>query len=227
MSVVWTKVRLRCMANTFFFFCSNVPQLPAGGYATRRILPKRWRHKFRADWTPNIFARMAVDRGEVTTSEGPGRLLGRLGVRREREGQSELKSCTSPGGTGGPQVPAMRLNDRPTDGQAHTSPLILGRKECFEDLFRLLRWQSHAGIADRDQHLTVVSFRLDGKLTLFSRALHGVDTVEHEVHENLLQLDSVCHDLGKILGKLDTDGDCVAVRIAAQQDNHFLNDVFY
>src|SRR3984893_1433358 len=106
--------------------------------------------------------------------------------RRGRGGQGELKSCASPGGTGGPQVSAMRLNDRATDGQPHTDPLILGRKECLENLFRLLRGQSHTGIADRDQHLTVVGFRLDCKLTFGSYFFHGIDAVEHEVHENLL-----------------------------------------
>src|ERR1700730_4339586 len=122
-----------------------------------------------------------------------------------RGGQGELKSCASPGGTGSPQMPAMRLNDRPTDRQPHTGPLILGRKECFEDLFRLLRWQSHTGISDRDEHLPVVGFRLDGKLTFASQSFHGIDAVEHEVHENLLELYAVCHDRGKILSKLDTD----------------------
>ena len=77
-------------------------------------------------------------------------------MRCERGGQGELKSCAPPGGTGGPQTAAMRLNDRPTDGQPHTSPVILGRKECLEDLIRLLRGQSHTGIADRDQQLTIV-----------------------------------------------------------------------
>src|SRR6202790_2595244 len=71
-----------------------------------------------------------------------------LCVRRGRGWQGELKSCTTPGDTCGPQVTAMRLDDRPTNGQAHTSPVIFGRKECFEDLFRLLRGQSHTGIGD-------------------------------------------------------------------------------
>ena len=67
--------------------------------------------------------------------------------------QGELKSCTLPGGTGSPQAAAMRLDDRATDGQPHASPVIFGRKERPEDLVRLLRGQSHTGIADRDQQL--------------------------------------------------------------------------
>jgi hypothetical protein len=40
----------------------------------------------------------------------------RLCVRPDRRRQGELKSGAPPGGTGGPQAAAMRLNDRPTDG---------------------------------------------------------------------------------------------------------------
>jgi hypothetical protein len=50
----------------------------------------------------------------VSYQNGP--MLGRLYMGRDRGGQGQLKSCTSPGGAGGPQVAAMRLNDRPTDG---------------------------------------------------------------------------------------------------------------
>src|SRR5216683_959367 len=102
--------------------------------------------------------------------------LGRLCVRRDRGGQGELKSCTTPAVTGGPQSASMRLNDRSTDGQPHAGPVNLGGKECLEDL-----------------------------LASASRSFHGIDPVEHKVHENLLQLDTVGHDLGKILSKLDTD----------------------
>src|SRR2546430_272778 len=146
--------------------------------------------------------------------------LRRLCVRRERGGQGELKGCATGGVSVGPQAATMRLNDRPTDGQPHTRPVILGRKECPEDLVRLLRGQSHTGIADRDQQLTIADFRLDGKLTSATRFLHGVDAVEHEVHENLLQLHTVCHHLGKVLGKLGADGDRVDRKSTRLNSSH-------
>src|SRR5580700_7172400 len=74
--------------------------------------------------------------------------LRKLRVRSELGGQSELKSGAPAGSAGSPQAAAMRLNDRTTDGQPHTSPIILGREECLEDLFRLLLAQSHTGIAN-------------------------------------------------------------------------------
>jgi hypothetical protein len=69
---------------------------------------------------------------------------------RNRGGQGELKSCTAFGGVGDPQAAAMRLNDRPTDGQPHTSSVILCGKKCLEDLVCLLRGQSNTVITDRD-----------------------------------------------------------------------------
>src|SRR5260370_38805424 len=119
----------------------------------------------------------------------------------------------------------MRLNDRPTDGQPHTSPVILGRKECPEDLVCLLRGQSHTRIADRDQQLTIADFRLDGELPSVSRSLHSIDAVEHEAHENLLQLDTVCHHLGKLLSKLGADGNREEAPLASYAEKHFTNEV--
>src|ERR1700675_2003074 len=76
----------------------------------------------------------------------------------------------------------MRFDDGAADGQPHTSPVILGGEKCLEDLFRLLRGQSHTGIADRDQQLSISGFRLDSKLSSASRSPHCIDAVEHEVH---------------------------------------------
>src|ERR1700736_6377279 len=87
--------------------------------------------------------------------------LGGLHMGRDRSGQGELKGCTAPGSGGGPQAPAVGLDDRTADGQPHTSPVIFGRKECIEDLFRLLWRKSPTGITDRDQQLSVAGFRPD------------------------------------------------------------------
>src|SRR5258708_10881686 len=63
-----------------------------------------------------------VDWRALTVRDSPYRIrrvattweqLGRLGVRRDRGGQGELKSGTPPKGTGGPQPPPIRPKDRP------------------------------------------------------------------------------------------------------------------
>jgi hypothetical protein len=69
---------------------------------TSGILPRLfWRAFVRQMDSPYIEQRLA------TTWEP----LVSLCVRRDRSGQGELKSCTLPGGTGGPQAAAMRLDD--------------------------------------------------------------------------------------------------------------------
>src|SRR5207247_993740 len=143
-------------------------------------------------------------------------------------GQGELKRCGSRGVCDGPQAAAMRFDDGSADGQSHSCALRFGREEGIEDLLRLFRLQSHARIADRDQELTiVVLLRLDRKFTSSAHVLHGFDAIEHEVHQYLLQLHTVRHDLGKIVGKLATDRNRIPARLTAEQDNHFSNELIY
>src|SRR5271156_2400907 len=189
---------------------------------TRAIREVAQRAPRYANWRPQ------TPSSSLDTS-GPPQIIncGASGVRRARGGQGEVESCAAFGGAGGPQAAPMRLNDRPTDGQAHTGPLVLGRNDRPEDLVCLLRGKSHTGIADRDQQLSVAGFRLEGELTSVNRSLPSVNAVEHQVHENLLQLHRVRHNLGKIRGQVQANGDRVAVRFAAQQDKHFSNEFIY
>ncbi|TMA31536.1 MAG: amino acid permease, partial [Deltaproteobacteria bacterium] len=72
----------------------------------------------------------------------------------------------------------MRFDDRAADGQAHAGAVRLGGEEGIEDLGRLLRGQSDAGIADRDQQLTIPgSFRSDDQFTFPARVLDRVDRI--------------------------------------------------
>ena len=84
----------------------------------------------------------------------------------------------------------MRLDDRPADGEPHADAVILRREERAEDLVRLLRRQSHAGVADRDQQVTVVGFRRDGELISAARSMvRGVRVAGMFIgHGNILNL---------------------------------------
>src|ERR1700722_6442320 len=113
-----------------------------------------------------------------------------------------MKSCASCTVGACPQLPAMRFHNGTADGQPHAAALRLGGKEGRKDLIPLLRWQSHACITDRELELTVLECRLHRKLS--AGVLHGFDTVKHEVHEYLLQLDTVYHDFRQIGGKVRT-----------------------
>src|SRR6266851_9415236 len=70
---------------------------------------------------------------------------------------------------------------------------------CCQGLIsRVMCQPTHASIADRDQQLIILGLlRLDRKFAFSVHILHGIDAIEHEVHEDLLQLDAISHDLGR------------------------------
>src|SRR5580704_16959044 len=129
--------------------------------------------------------------------------------------QIEMKGRTSSMVNGRPQPTAVRLYNGTADGQPHAAALRLGGKERRKDLIHLLRWQPHARVTDRELELTVLQFRLHRKLS--AGVLHGFDGVEHEVHEHLLQLDTISHDFGQVGRKFCAHGDRVPVCLAFQQ----------
>src|ERR1700730_10264304 len=95
--------------------------------------------------------------------------------------------------SGCPETATVRLHNGTADSQSHAAALRLGRIKRRKDLFHLLLWQSHARVTDGELELTVLQFRLHRKLS--AGVLHGLDAVKHEVHEHLLQLHTVYHDL--------------------------------
>ena len=88
----------------------------------------------------------------------------------------------------------MRLDNGTANSQPHATALRLGGKERWEDLIHLVSWKSHARVTDRLQQLRILQLSLHRELS--ARVLHGFDGVEHEVHENLLQLHTVRHNFG-------------------------------
>ena len=57
--------------------------------------------------------------------------------------------------------------------------------------------------------------------------LHRLDTIEHEVHQYLLQLHPVRRDFGKIGGKVRTNRNGILVGFAPQQQDHFADDFIH
>src|SRR5882724_119083 len=122
----------------------------------------------------------------------------------------------------------MRFNYGAADGQSHADPMRLRGKKGVEDLVRLLRGQPHAGIADTHHKLLVSrSVRLDGEVARPIHILHRIDAVHDEVHHDLLQLHAIAHDLRKTWRQLHPDRDGVPRRLAAQEDDHLLDDLVY
>src|ERR1700722_10025004 len=133
-----------------------------------------------------------------------------------------MKGCTSSVVNGRPQLPAMRLHNGTADGQPHAAPLRLGGKERRKDLIVFRRWQPHASVTDRELELTVLLFRLHRKLS--AGVLHRLNPNEHEVHEHLLQLYTVCHDFGQLGRKVRAHRNRVSRGLAFQQREHFVNN---
>jgi len=99
-----------------------------------------------------------------------------------------MKSRARSGIGCGPEAAAMRLDDGTTNGQAHPDAIRLRRIKCIEHLVRLGA-QADARITHRDQQVsTIRAVRLDGNFTCGTQPLYGLDAIEREVHQNLLQL---------------------------------------
>jgi len=137
-----------------------------------------------------------------------------------------MKSRASTGVRRGPQTATIRFHDGTADRQAHSGALRLRGEESIKNPIRFFGRQAHASVADRDQDWTTLShFGLDRKFT--SRVLHGLDGVEHEVHQHLLELHSVSCDFGKIRREFRAHRDRIPGRLAPQQHEHFDDDFVY
>jgi hypothetical protein len=64
-------------------------------------------------------------------------------------------------------------------------------------------------------------FRLYREFTTCS--LHRLYTIEHEIHQCLLQLHTVRHDRGEALCKLGANLYCMPIRLLGHHDDHLLN----
>src|SRR3984893_4291289 len=105
-------------------------------------------------------------------------------------GQRELKRRATSHIGARPQAAAMRLDDPPTDGQSHAGSLRFGGEERLENAFGFLSRKPDARVTHRNQELTIFgSLRRDAQFTAF--ILLGLDAIEHEVHQYLLQLHTI------------------------------------
>src|SRR5882724_8753038 len=111
----------------------------------------------------------------------------RVGCRR----QSEVKGGTPSGVGCCPQAAAVRLHNGTADRESHPAALGFGCKKSIEDMVRFIRRQSHTGVTDRDQQLTLVA-RSRSHDKLAACVPHRLDAIKHQVHEHLLQLHAVC-----------------------------------
>src|SRR5437870_6481395 len=122
----------------------------------------------------------------------------------------------------------MRFHDGAANAKSHTGAVGFGSKESIEDLVRLLRGKPYTGVTDRDQKLLVFrSLRPDGELPWPILVLHRFDAIDHQVHQHLLHLHAVGHDLGRICRKVGRDQYVESRSLAAEKNSHLLNNLVY
>src|ERR1700685_2814033 len=127
---------------------------------------------------------------------------------------------------GGPQAATVCFNDGTADRQAHTGPLWLRRIESTEQPVRLFAGKANAGISNGDQQEPLFSaLRPDSNLAGSVR--YGLKAIQQQVHQYLLQLDAICHDLRQLASKLRAQRDGVPVGLVTQQRKHFPGDLIY
>ena len=100
----------------------------------------------------------------------------------------------------------MSLDDRATDGQPDTHTAALGGVEGFEQPLDILSIDTGAGILHA-QTYTVISFSEGSNQELPGAALntnHRVRGIAKQVQGDLLELNAVPDDRGKVLGEFRT-----------------------
>ena len=125
-------------------------------------------------------------------------------------------------------VTTRLLDDAETSRQTQAGalPAWFRRKECVEYLVGFVQGQPGPCVMNRNVDLAVLTqLRLHRKHA--ARILHRLDTIEHEVHQYLLQLHPVRRDFGKIGGKVRTNRNGMLVGFAPQQRDHFAYDLIY
>src|SRR5262249_8205530 len=109
------------------------------------------------------------------------------------------------------------------DGQPETGAVGLLRVEGLEELRQALAGDAGAGVADREGDVTILRGDLEGQTTT---AVHGLDTVEDDVPEDLGDLVAVEREAGH--GRVDRDLHVHAGgarRVVADQPADVLDDI--
>jgi len=118
--------------------------------------------------------------------------------------QQYLKDRTMGPAEGHRQTPAMIFYDRPADRQTHAHAMRLCRKERLEDAVDVFGIDAHSGVFHRNQQMIesiYFSFYAQNPRPIV-HGTHCVDGVPGQVHDDLLQLDSIGRNLREFVEQL-------------------------
>src|ERR1700722_8171582 len=128
----------------------------------------------------------------------PSLQLGAPGVQSPRVGgdsQREMEAGAPRRVVRGPKASAVRLNNGLADTKPHPGAVFLGGKESVEYLAGLVQRKPDASVFNRyKKGFFAIALGTNCELTRAIDGFHGVDAIDHQVHEYLLQLDAVRHN---------------------------------
>src|SRR6266850_3988979 len=103
-----------------------------------------------------------------------------------------------------PEISAMRLYDGSTDREPQPYSPVLGAYKRVEDAIRVSRIEADAGVPHRNHQLRRLT--ISGSDQHFTRLppgpSHGLTTVENQIKQHLLQLDTVAQQGREIFGQV-------------------------
>ena len=109
----------------------------------------------------------------------------------------------------------MTFDNRATDVQSDSHPVMLSRVERFEKPVDGLRIESEPRISHAEESLIgFVSFRLDQQLPgAIMHRIHRVRSIPEEVQDYLLKLHAVTCDQREVFGKLTSHNHPVSLKL--------------
>ena len=115
----------------------------------------------------------------------------------------------------------MSLDDGAADRQSHANPIRLGRIERLEQSIEVRWTNSWAGILHFDKHeVWIVLARGNRELTRsVSEAAHGLDGIDEQIHDHLLQLDPIRCNQSQVFRKPSLQPDAILLHFGLGQGN--------
>ena len=135
-------------------------------------------------------------------------------------GSEQRASAPPPGAVRQRQLAAMRLDDRRTDCQAEAKAVLLRRDRTARTVWAAR--ERRCPFRDPSPRLPPSPFRVRGWRTVISRCCrrrvsHGVDRIDDQIDQNLLQLHGIARGQRQIVRKHDLDAHAAADQFAVEQ----------
>ena len=119
----------------------------------------------------------------------------------------------------------MGLGDGMTDRQAHAQAFLLGGKEGIEQAPGGRGVQPDPGVFHRDENFSGVAPGADAQEARAIRdAAHGIEAVDDQIREQLLDLHAVDGDRGKTVGQDALHPDAAPLDIGIEKREEFVDD---